>query len=181
MKYTVLFAMVIMGIKALLSRKRTQKTTKDETNIDEPSKSELLSSLNLKLNEMYHELTKHQDEFELKRQGYNKIQEELQSKKCEVENRLQYLEGIRNNIGLRFQQKPTTLYEFRELCKNFVSTHDDIEQVQTAIHDSEVELEEYFKSWNAELLEHNNKVSFMRREIEFTLAEISKLNGCDKI
>lgn len=186
MKYTLL-SIMIMGIQAYIFNKRFRKGKKDnehiESNVNNETNSETVRhqqvvELNKRLYDMYHELTQEQDNFELKRQENTNIHEVLNSKKCEVENRLLYLEGIRNKVGDKFKDRTTSIQEFKELCAKFVSTHDDIEKVQMEIHQSEIELEIYLQSWNAELLEHNNKISNLRKEIETVLKEISQLSDC---
>lgn len=189
MNYTLLTHIMIMGIQAYIFSKRFRKDKKHiehtESNVepetDDKTKinSQQVVELNKRLYNMYHELTHEQDTFELKRQENTNIHEALNSKKCEVENRLLYLEGIRNKVGDKFKDGTTSIQEFKELCAAFISTHDDIEKVQMEIHQSEIELELYLQSWNAELLEHNNKVNNLRNEIETLLKEIAQLNQCN--
>lgn len=186
MKYALLSYIMIMGIQAYIFSKRFRKEKKDnehiESNVDnvdpETIRHQQIVELNKRLYDMYHELTQEQDTFELKRQENSSIQEKLNSKKCEVENRLQYLEGVRNRVGDKFKDRTTSIQEFKELCAGFVSTYDDIEKIQMEIHQSEIELEIYLQSWNAELLEHNNKVNNLRKEIETVLKEIAQLSEC---
>jgi len=183
MKYTLLSCIMIMGIQAYLFSKRFRKSNKDnECNDidvkidDETIRHQKLVNFNKRLYDMYHELTQEQDTFETKRQENTNIQEVLRSKKYEVENRLQYLEGIKNKIGDRFKDRTTSIQEFKELCSTFVSTHDDIEKVQMEVHQIEIEFEIYLQSWNVELVEHNNKTSNLRKEIETVLKDIASLN-----
>lgn len=188
MKYSVFSCcLMIMGIQAFIFSKKFKKNKKNnectENDVDvktdnETIRHQKLIDLNKRLYDMYHELTQEQDTFELKRQENTRIQETLKSKKCEVENRLKSLEEIRNKVGDKFKDRTTSILEFKELCSMFVSTHDDIEKVQMEIHQSEIELEIYSESWNAELLEHNSKINNLRNEIEKILIETAQLNEC---
>ena len=171
MRYTLLLHIVIMGIQAYVFGKRFRKTLKDIQD-----KNEQLLELNKHLNEMYYTLTQEQDAFEKKRNENNNIHEGLNSKQFELENRFAYLEGIRNKVGEKFQDKATSLKDFNELCKKFVSAHDEIEKVQLDIHQIEIELESYLKNWNDEVTKHNSKVASLRKDIESKLSDIAKMS-----
>ncbi len=172
MRYILFAHLIIMGIQAYIFGKRFGKTVKD----NEDEKRQQLVDLNERLKDMYYELTQEQDTFQKRRDENTNIHEGLNSKKCELQNRLDYLEGIRYKVGESFVNKTTSLKDFNELCKQFVSAHDDIEKVQIEIHESEIELETYLQTWNDELTRHNEKVNMLRSSIDFVLAEISKLN-----
>ena len=191
MKYTLFIHIMIMGIQAYLFGKRFRKDKKhnecNQTNVEADVKldnetmlhHQKIIELNKRLCSKYQELTEEQDYFERKRLDNTNIQEVLNSKKCEVENRLQYLEGIKNNVGEKFKDKTTSIQEFKNLCSMFVSTHNDMEKVQMEIHQSEIELNMYLQSWNDELLEHNTKISILRKDIESIMKEIEKYNECE--
>lgn len=164
MRYILLAHFIIMGIQAYIFGKKFRK---DE-------KRQQLADLNQRLNDMYHELTQEQDMFEKRRNENADIQEKLKRKKHDLQNRLDYLEGIRSKVGDCFMDKASSLKDFNELCKQFVSEHNEIEKVQVEIHESEIELEAYSQTWNEELIQHNNKVSMLRSSIDFVLTEISK-------
>lgn len=166
-----------MGIQAYIFGKRFKKTVKD--NQDE--KHQQIADLNERLNDMYYELTQEQDMFEERRNQNTDVHEAINSKKRELQNRLDYVEGIRCKVGESFMNETTSLRKFNELCKQFVSAHDDIEKVQVEIHESEVELEAYLQSWNEELTEHNKKISMLRNSIDYVLTEISKLNASNTV
>lgn len=187
MNYITLCHIVIMGIQAYIFGKRFKKDKKNngsnECNVsletDEKTiRHQKLVSLNKRLYDMYQELTQEQDAFDIKKQENTSIQETLEGKKCEVENRLQYLEAIRNKVGDNFKDKTTSIQDFKELCSNFVSTCNDIEIVQMEIHQSEIEMEIHLQSWNGKLVEHNNKVSQLRKDIQELMTEIEELNLC---
>jgi predicted nucleic acid-binding Zn-ribbon protein len=165
MQYILFSHLVIMGIQAYLFSKKNKKNKNDNQIIE----------LNKTLSDMYFELKQEQENFDKLREANDNIHAELNSKKVEVQNRLDYLEGIRNQVGGRFQDKSTSIKDFNELCKKFVSAHDDVEKVQIEIHHSEIEFEKYLQTWDEELKKHNEKVAHLRKEIECVLSDISVL------
>lgn len=169
MRYILFSHLVIMGIQAYLFCKRN-KTSKNDN-------QERLVNLNKRLSDMYFDLKQEQDNFDKQRQDNSNIHEELNSKKIEVQNRLDYMEGIRHQVGGKFQDKSTSIKEFNELCKKFVSAHDDVEKVQTEVHHSEIEFEKYLQTWDEELKKHDEKVANLRKEIESVLSDISTLTS----
>jgi chromosome segregation ATPase len=169
MRYILLAHLALMGIQSLayFFGKRNKKTKDDD--------QEKLNGMNKRLNDMYFELKQEQDNFAKQREENNTIHQELNNKKIEVQNRLDYIEGIRNKFGVKFQDKSTSIKDFNELCKLFVSAHDDVEKVQIEIHHSEIEFEKYLQTWDDKLNKHNEKVASLRKEIELILSEISTL------
>lgn len=182
MKYKLLTFVMIMGIHAYLFGKRFHKDNVNQaiTELnDEVARNQTLINLNKRLFDLYEALTQEQDDFEIKRNIHATMHENLKNKKVDVENRLQYLEETRDKVDERFKDRTTSIQEFKELCSMFVSTHDDIEKIQMEIHESEIELEIYLESWNRELLEHNDKVMSLRKDIDAIIKDISQLNGCE--
>lgn len=192
MKYKLVSFVMIMGIHAYLFGKIFKKDNEIDSEIDneidtkidnridnevetdtKPTRHQQLVDLNKCLYSMYKELTEEQDSFEVKRQENINIVERLRNKKCEVQDRLKYLEDIKNNIGDKFKDKRTSIQEFKVLCAKFISTHDDIETTQIEIHKSEIELEINQQSWNEELLRYNDKIQNLRKEIETALKEMA--------
>lgn len=167
MRYILLAHLVIMGIQAYLFGKRNKKNS----NVNQ----ERLVDLNKNLSDMYFELKQEQDNFEKQREENSNIHSELNSKKIELQNRLDYMEGIRNKVGVKFQDKSTSITDFNELCKMFVSAHDDLEKVQIEIHHSEIEFQYHLQTWDDELKKHNDKIANLRNEIENILADIAAL------
>lgn len=169
--------MIIMGIQAYIFRKRCKKHSHLQDISNETTlRNQQLNDMNKRLYDKYQELTQRESSFEIKKKHNNNIQEVLHSKINEVENRLQYLEGIRNKVGSDFKNKTTSIQEFKDLCSVFVSAHNDIEKVQMEVHKSEIDLEIYLRSWNQELIEYNNINTNLRKEIEALLKEIGRLN-----
>jgi uncharacterized coiled-coil DUF342 family protein len=140
---------------------------------------ERIAVLNEELANTYHVLKKEQDEFEVKNNAYTITQESIRSKRVEIDNRLGYLQGIMDRIGEKIKEPFRDIKEFKELCQSYVSTHNDIEVAQTELHETELHLEDYFKSWEIETLEHNCKVDDTRMKIEEILSTISQLNKKD--
>lgn len=175
MKYKLISFVMIMGIHAYLFGKNFKNTNDNEMEVesDTDTDHQQLVDLNKRLYSMYQELTQEQDSFEIKREENTNLYERLRNKKCEVQNRLKYLEEIKNNIGDKFKDKTTSIQEFKELCAKFISTHDDIEKTEIEVHKSEIELEINQQSWNEELLKYNDKIHDLRKEIETVLKEIA--------
>lgn len=169
-----------MGIQAYIFGKKFRKdNASNKMEVDnEAIRHQQLLSLNKRLFDMYQQLTQEQDYFAIKQQQNTSIYNELKSKKCEVEQHLVSLEEKKINIDDKFKNGSTSIQGFKELCYMFVSTQEDIENVQMQLHQSEIELEIHQQSWNDKLLKHNNKITNLQTEIENVVKEIACLNEC---
>lgn len=167
----VIVLLAMMGIKALFFGNKDEKV------------KQRLIDLNQELNDMYKELAQEQDTFEQKRRDYEKDLETITSKKNEVDNRLDYLTGVKAEMAGKLTLPDMDFNEFREfkkLCEQYVATFNGIEEAQTEVHGLEVELETTYANWDDESKAHEVRVDGMQKNIQQVLAVISRVSGKKK-
>jgi hypothetical protein len=160
--------LITMGIQSFLFGQNSKKAKKAQDELNRKR----LAELNNQLNELYHKSTIEQDEFELKRVEHDKSVGELNSKRVEVENRINYLEGLRAKFGDKMKNNAVSLLEFKELCKNYVDAFNDNEVAQNDMHSIEVETEASFEIWDEISKDYQKNIDVVRKQIEDILSEI---------
>lgn len=167
----VLFA--IMGLKALLFANKSKALKKQQEEIAR----EKLASLNEDLNKLYHELTVEQDTFEQKRTEHERAVEHLNCRRIEVQNRLDYLEGIKQKFAEKLKDQSTSLTDFKVMCESYLNTYNEIEVAKNDLHSAEVEFEASFQDWDETTQTHSNSTISIREKIETILSEISAMTS----
>lgn len=163
----VIVLITMIGIKALLfGNKHSDK--------------QRLIDLNNELPEIYKKLSETRDELANKRQSYEKAVEVITCKKNEVDNRLDYLNGVKTTMAEKLASPCVDLKEFKELCEQYVVTFSSIEETRTELHSLEVELENTYATWEDEEKGLEFRIQGFETDIEEVLSIITKLNGKKK-
>lgn len=163
---------VTMFIKKFFFGSKT-KTTKANAKQDNCAKA--LCDLNQELNNLYGELAKEQEVFADKKSKYENHVDAITSKKIELCNRLDYLQGIKHEMIKQITDS-IELKEFKELCQTYVCAYDDMESVSVELHSLEVDLEENYVNWHEDNKEHTLQVNLKREQISDIIAEIAFLS-----
>lgn len=160
--FAVLVLITMIGIKALFFGNKDNNTK--------------LSELNEELNNMYKILAEEEDSFGEKRNNYERDVEAIISKKNEVDNRIDYLNGVKGKISEQLAQTSSDLEEFKALCEQYVVAFHDVQEAQTELHGAEVELENSYASWDDECKIHETHVNNMQKDIQVINQKIAKIN-----
>ncbi len=164
----LLILIAMMGLKALFFG--------NEGKQQEKKKAQLVDCNN-QLNELYKLLATVEDTFAEKRGEYEKDIAAINSKKSEIDNRVEYMDSIKRAITERVSIPFTDLKDFKDCCADYVSAFTSLEEAQTELHSLEVELQVEHSDWEQENREHNARVEQIRSNIQNLLSRISKLQG----
>jgi chromosome segregation ATPase len=163
----IIVFIAMIGIKALFfGNKNSDK---------ESNTKQQLTDLNEELNNLYTCLSEEQDSFASKRQSYERGIEAITSKKNEVDNRVDHLNGVKAKIGEQLALPSVDMKEFKELCEQYVSVFKGVEEAQTEVHSLEVELETSYAHWDDECKANEENVQRVQNDIQSILAKIAKI------
>lgn len=140
---------------------------KKETNNDNNNKHcENLVKLHKDMNVFYQELTDENERFIDKRLAYEANINALNNKKNEVDNRLQYLSGVKSNMKEKLNVGSLDLKELKDLCQTYVEAFTDIELAQNEMHVLELEISTVYANWDDEKTKHDNTVQSIKKQID---------------
>lgn len=166
----LLILIAIMGLKALFFGFGNEEKQQEK-------KKAQLVECNNKLNELYALLATIQDTFAEKRGEYEKDVAAINSKKSEIDNRVEYMDSIKRGIAEKVSEPFTDLKDFKDCCANYVSAFTSLEEAQTELHSLEVELQVEHSDWEQENRDYNARAEQIRSDIQSILSRITKLQG----
>jgi uncharacterized coiled-coil DUF342 family protein len=166
-KLMVIVFIAMIGIKALFFGNKNSDKNR-------------LIDLNNELPELYKKLAETRDELADKRQSYEKAVEAITCKRSEVDNRLDYLNGVKTTMTDKLASPCVDLKEFKELCEQYVVTFSSTEEAQTELHSLEVELENTYATWEDEEKGLEFRIQSIGTDIQEVLHIITKLSDKKK-
>jgi uncharacterized coiled-coil DUF342 family protein len=157
------------SMKALMFGKKSTHHENDKSKLE-------VIELHKKINVLYKQLTEENDNFIDKRLAYEADINALTSKKNEVDNRLQYLSGVKLNMKEKLNVSALDLKELKDLCQTYVLAFSDMETVENEIHVLELEIATVYTNWDNEKKNHDIKVGNIKKQIDDIQIQITELS-----
>lgn len=139
-------------------------------------KTKHLEALQTERQQIIEELEKQQNMYNERTQAYATSANTITSSKNEVLNRVDYLNGLKQQLMKSLKCASINLPEFKDLCGSCIRTLEDLEEANTELHSHEVDFKANYENFDEQLYNQRMVLDDLRANVSAVEEKIRLLS-----